>query len=290
MSNRIAAVLVAALLVVGCGSGSSPQWTFPTTARATSPGASPPTSRPPASVAATGSASASPGAASSSPGVAGVPTGAPRRPTPSPLTVATIVVSAPVDPRSGGLDVVFGEWAVVPESTAIRPGKVTFVVKNGGQLTHGFEIEREDGEDQEFEIEGPEFDGGETVRISATLEPGTYEIYCYVGDHEERGMVALLVVRPDAPLVTAAPAAPAVSEVAISGFAFQPPALNVPAGTEVTWRNDDPADHTVTGEAGGFGSDTLGRGGTYSQRFDSPGRFAYICAIHPSMRGTIEVT
>lgn len=196
-----------------------------------------------------------------------------------------------VDPRSDGLDVGFGEWAVVPEASVIRPGKVTFVVRNGGTLTHGFELEREDGDgEDEFEVEGPEFGGGDTVEITATLRPGTYELYCYVADHEDRGMVTQLVVSEDAPLQTASPTPQPGGQVVISGFAFAPPDLPVATGTEVTWRNQDPAEHTVTADAGLFGSDPLAQGQQFSTRIETPGTYAYFCAIHPSMRGTIEVT
>ena len=193
-----------------------------------------------------------------------------------------------MDPRSDGLSVGFGEWAVVLEASAIRPGKVTFVVKNGGTLTHGFEIERDDG-GREFEVEAAEFRSGEIVQVSTSLTAGTYEVYCYIGDHEDRGMVTRLVVRADAPL--AATVTPTAStDVAIRGFAFQPTDLRVSVGSQVTWSNQDPADHTVTADEGSFGSDPIGNGRTFSARFDTPGTFAYFCAIHPSMRGTIGVS
>jgi plastocyanin len=66
--------------------------------------------------------------------------------------------------------------------------------------------------------------------------------------------------------------------------------VGVATGTEVTWQNQDPAEHTVTADGGVFGSDALPQGQKFSTRFDTPGRFAYFCAIHPAMRGTVEVT
>lgn len=36
-------------------------------------------------------------------------------------------------------------------------------------------------------------------------------------------------------------------------------------------------------------SPTMGRGQSYSQRFDEPGTYEYVCSLHPSMRGTIQV-
>jgi plastocyanin len=46
----------------------------------------------------------------------------------------------------------------------------------------------------------------------------------------------------------------------------------------------------VTADGGSFGSGTLGGGSTFSHRFGSVGTFAYHCAIHSSMSGTVVVT
>ena len=214
----------------------------------------------------------------------------------SPAAVATRVGSpsptatqapAAVDPRDDGITVGFGEWAVTAEADTIRPGTVTFVVENRGQLEHGFEIESESDDGPEYEVEGPLFAGGDTVTISADLAPGTYEIYCWVADHEDRGMQMQLVVREDAPLIEPTPAPQ--DTVSISGFAFAPTTIEVAVGTQVVWRNDDPTEHTVTAEDGSFGSEALGEGGTFVQRFDRAGSYAYFCAIHPAMTARIEV-
>jgi plastocyanin len=91
---------------------------------------------------------------------------------------------------------------------------------------------------------------------------------------------------------SAAPSAPAPAAsgaVSIASFSFQPAALTVSAGTTVTWTNNDSAGHTVTADDGSFKSDTLAKGATFSQTFDTPGTFAYHCSIHPSMTGTVTV-
>ncbi|HSW42773.1 MAG TPA: plastocyanin/azurin family copper-binding protein [Patescibacteria group bacterium] len=210
---------------------------------------------------------------------------------PSPSAIA----AAGVDPRTDGLEIGFGEWAVTSEATVIRPGRVTFLVRNGGELTHGFELEADeesgrhgsDGDD-EREIELEAFASGTTLEISTTLPAGTYEIYCWIGDHEDRGMRTQLVVRDDAPLVTPDPA-PSTNDVEIAGFAFGPAALRVPVGTEVTWTNSDPTPHTVTADSGSFASPTLDAGGAFAFRFDAAGTYSYICQIHPSMKGSVVV-
>lgn len=79
-------------------------------------------------------------------------------------------------------------------------------------------------------------------------------------------------------------------EVAIAGFAFAPAEISVPAGTTVTWSNEDSAPHTVTFDDGSADSGRLTQGATFELAFDSAGTFAYSCAIHPSMKGTVTVT
>ncbi|WP_243773329.1 cupredoxin domain-containing protein [Actinomadura barringtoniae] len=88
-----------------------------------------------------------------------------------------------------------------------------------------------------------------------------------------------------------APAAPvAGNAVEIKNFGFSPGALTVKAGTTVTWTNGDEDPHTVSATGGPFHSPTLTNGGTFHYTFTKPGRYAYICTIHPFMHGTVVVT
>jgi plastocyanin len=201
-----------------------------------------------------------------------------------------------VDPRQGGFEIGFGEFAVTLEAAAIRPGPVTFVIRNGGQLVHGFEMESESendssgpgsGDEDEFKIEEPTFDPGEEIRLDLDLAPGVYKIECYVADHSDRGMEILFEVRPDAPRVQQEPAGG--NAVAIEGFAFAPATLEVPAGTEVTWTNRDPEAHTVTADDGSFDSGAIDPDGAFSVTFDQSGTVTYVCNIHPAMTGTVRV-
>jgi plastocyanin len=80
------------------------------------------------------------------------------------------------------------------------------------------------------------------------------------------------------------------SAVSIVDFAFEPPAVSVTAGSTVTWTNSGAAPHTATSDSGAFDSGTLQPGASFSQTFDTPGTFGYLCTIHPSMTGTVTVT
>lgn len=82
----------------------------------------------------------------------------------------------------------------------------------------------------------------------------------------------------------------ATDEVAISGFAFDPPVITVKAGTAVTWTNDDTTIHTVTGDDNDLNAGTLGPSQSGEFTFEEPGTYAYHCDIHTSMTGTVIVT
>jgi plastocyanin len=80
------------------------------------------------------------------------------------------------------------------------------------------------------------------------------------------------------------------TEVAIAGFQFGPAALKVTAGQQVTWTNADDTPHQVTlVGADGRRSDVMLKGQSATMQFDAAGNIAYICGLHPSMKGTIEV-
>lgn len=81
------------------------------------------------------------------------------------------------------------------------------------------------------------------------------------------------------------------TEVAITGFAFGPGTLKVTAGQKVTWTNADDTPHQVTlVGADGRRSDVMLKGQSASMQFDAAGNIAYVCGLHPSMKGSIEVT
>ena len=92
------------------------------------------------------------------------------------------------------------------------------------------------------------------------------------------------------PIVTVAPGGPEAA-VSIVDNGFKPADQTVKAGGIVTWTNTGDRPHTVTSTDGGFtSSGTLKGGDTYEVTFPAAGTFAYVCAIHGSMKGTITVT
>lgn len=92
------------------------------------------------------------------------------------------------------VEVVLSEFKIEMEDS-ISAGETTFVIRNAGTVEHGFEIE---GNGIEKMLETNLAPGAEQT-LTVNLEPGTYEIYCPVEDHDERGMSLQLTVTSDKP-------------------------------------------------------------------------------------------
>jgi plastocyanin len=87
--------------------------------------------------------------------------------------------------------------------------------------------------------------------------------------------------------VSAAAASPAT--VKIDNFAFAPATLTITVGTTVTWKNEDDSPHRIGDKDGTFKSAALDTDDSFSHTFATPGKYPYICTIHPYMVGKIIV-
>ena len=92
-----------------------------------------------------------------------------------------------------------------------------------------------------------------------------------------------LVVR--AQLDPGAPVA-GVTDVAVRDDRFAPAAIEVPAGTTVTWRWEGEEEHNVVGD--GFQSANQ-VDGEFAHTFAALGTYAYHCTLHFFMRGEVVV-
>jgi plastocyanin len=88
---------------------------------------------------------------------------------------------------------------------------------------------------------------------------------------------------------TAVKVAASPATVNIDNFAFTPATLTVPAGTTVTWKNEDDSPHRIGDKDGTLKSAALDTDDTFSHTFAAPGEYPYICTIHPYMVGKIIV-
>lgn len=94
---------------------------------------------------------------------------------------------------------------------------------------------------------------------------------------------------PDQPAASPSPAAGGSHAVDIFDFGYNPATFQTSAGTTITWTNTGDAPHTVTFEEGPD-SGQIEPGGTFEHAFDTPGIHDYMCTIHPSMRGVVNVS
>ena len=100
---------------------------------------------------------------------------------------------------------------------------------------------------------------------------------------------SLLIAAIGGASVSDAQSAPSGSTVSIAHFAFAQPDLSVPAGTTVTWTNADGVQHTASSVDGVWDSGALSTNDSFTYLFNQAGDFAYQCAIHPDMHGTVHV-
>lgn len=108
----------------------------------------------------------------------------------------TVQAADTLNPDTMAADTVAGEVQVsltdfsieMPET--LPAGPTTFRVSNDGAVEHNFEVEGQGLEEELEENLAP----GDTGTLQVDLEPGTYEIYCPVGDHDDRGMRMELTV------------------------------------------------------------------------------------------------
>jgi plastocyanin len=85
------------------------------------------------------------------------------------------------------------EFKLSPSPTKVSGiGVYTFKGLNKGSIPHVLEVEGQGIEEETAEIEP-----GESATIEISLPaPGTYEVYCPLDDHKEKGMVAEFIVEP----------------------------------------------------------------------------------------------
>ena len=76
--------------------------------------------------------------------------------------------------------------------------------------------------------------------------------------------------------------------VIIEGVAYRPAVVAVRRGDTVSWVNNDPFPHTVTAP-GAFDSHDIPAGATWNYVARKSGQYAYICTLHPNMKGVLKV-
>lgn len=120
---------------------------------------------------------------SSSPATTGMP----------PMTSGAPMTSMP--PIAGGapmtVTVVERDFSIELSETSFTPGTHTFRVQNQGRSPHDLRIEGPGVADEG----SPVINRGGTGEVTVTLQPGTYEVWCSVGNHRAQGMDTTITVR-----------------------------------------------------------------------------------------------
>ena len=101
------------------------------------------------------------------------------------------------------LEVTMKEWTVNLEKDTIRPGIITFIIRNEGERTHGFRIRSAGPIRDRFDMRAALIPPGGTSSLTVRLAAGSYRVDCYVeepgiGAHGRMGMGTTLTVRTDA--------------------------------------------------------------------------------------------
>ena len=97
----------------------------------------------------------------------------------------------PTRVKDGEATVALDDFSITPQRLRAKPGRVTFRAVNRGAIGHTLRVMRGDREVAAVKTLLPRASG----TGSGTLERGTYELLCVLGNHEELGMYGTLTVR-----------------------------------------------------------------------------------------------
>ncbi len=106
----------------------------------------------------------------------------------------------PVTDRDGTLRLTLDEYRIEPGAIKVRAGRIRIVARNEGELTHNVKVEEATDEEGATPIDFGGTDTmqpGETAAKTVRLFPGTYRLVCTIGNHENLGQYAELVVTRD---------------------------------------------------------------------------------------------
>jgi plastocyanin len=84
-------------------------------------------------------------------------------------------------------------------------------------------------------------------------------------------------------------AAAATHTILIEAMAFVPAMVKVEQGDRIVWINKDPFPHTVTATDESFDSGAIAESQSWSFLTSGKTQVDYVCTLHPTMKGTLEV-
>ena len=96
------------------------------------------------------------------------------------------------------LRITLDEYRIVPQNIVVKPGRIKFVARNAGRLTHNLVIQIPAGPGkQPVEIArvGTMQPGETGEPIKVTLKPGEYRLVCTIANHDDLGQYGKLEVK-----------------------------------------------------------------------------------------------
>jgi len=107
------------------------------------------------------------------------------------LLVSSAIVSCAPGEGPPPLLVKETEYELAPAEIVVNaPDFYTFAAENSGREVHALAIRGQNLE----EVRSEDLNPGESGELQVDLEAGTYEIYCPLDGHEERGMKGTVTV------------------------------------------------------------------------------------------------
>lgn len=119
------------------------------------------------------------------------------------------VTASPAETATAGgvVSVTLTEWKLVPGQVVVRPGRVSFLVRNNGTMAHEFLVLRSTRHHHSLKVKGgkavetgrlgkiPMIPTGATKRITLTVPRGKYVLLCNMLGHYQAGQYAAMRVR-----------------------------------------------------------------------------------------------
>jgi plastocyanin len=90
-------------------------------------------------------------------------------------------------------------------------------------------------------------------------------------------------------IVLAAQVLAQAASVTIESFKFGPETVSAAADAPISWTNKDGAPHQIVVASKSLKTAVLQKGQSAELKIKDKGTFDYVCGIHPSMKGKIEI-
>ncbi len=198
------------------------------------------------------------------------------KPIPDGTVLAMAIYSAELDAQGS---------PVKDEKGRFRKGKLTGVSVMEKRAGWGVEYapELRNG-NWEYAVFMP--DGSPNAQANANTQP------CFAchKPHEKQDFVISLASLAGKFPTGAVSAKTGSNEVNINGFTFGPGTLSVKKGQSINWTNGDDSPHQVSVASKSLKTGMLLKGQSGQLKFDEAGSYEYACALHPAMKGKIEVS